>query len=60
MRTITKTKGKRTEDEEGPSPKNDRDDDENRREGLVTLLRPLERRGERQERERGKERTVIV
>ena len=39
---------------------NDRDDDENRREGLATLLRPLERQGERRERERGKERTVIV
>ena len=37
---IMKTKGKRAEDDEGPSPKNDRDDDENRREGLVTLLRP--------------------
>ena len=46
---ITKTKGERTED-----------DDENRREGLATLLRPLERQGECRERERGKERTVIV
>ena len=37
------TKGERTEDDEGPSPENNRDDEENRREGLATLLRPLER-----------------
>ena len=55
-----KTKGERTEDDKGPSPENNRDDDENRREGLATLLRPFERRGECRERERGKERTVIV
>ena len=29
MRTIMKTKGERPEDDEGPSPENDRDDDEN-------------------------------
>ena len=46
------TKGKRAEDDEGPSPENDRDDNENRREGLVTLLRLREKRGNA-ERERG-------
>ena len=35
-----KTKGERAEDDEGPSPENDRDGDENQREGLVMLLRP--------------------
>ena len=37
---IMKTKGERAEDDEGPSPENNRDDDENQREGLATLLRP--------------------
>ena len=35
-----KTKGERAEDDEGPSPENDRDNDKNQREGLATLLRP--------------------
>ena len=49
---MIETKGERAEDDEGPSPKNNRDDDENRREGLATLLRLREKRGNA-ERERG-------
>ena len=39
------TKGERAEDDEGPSPENNRDDDENQREGLAMLLRLREKRG---------------
>ena len=37
---MMETKGESDEDDKGPSPENNRDDDENQREGLVTLLRP--------------------
>ena len=50
---MIETKGKRAEDDKGPSPENDRDDDENQREGLATLLRLREKRGNTK-RERGK------